>query len=341
MPAVARVRPSLRPLGTLDPREVYGGQVFHDRLLWQGHSCGDVSSYRLDVHDAAGGLLASTAVPHTLEFLHAFGPRTVLAVGKHDHGPGGWRTFHSTVRFVPGDAARPPRLAVTTRAMPRRLQVEQFGGSPGAMFFNDPGSRKVVHWRGWWGRTLRPDLHLPGTMIHRGRHLFVLERNDIRPGHETIARIDLGSQTVERTFVEPRERITALVDVAGSPWIAAAEAWADRVLLVDRATNRLAATLPAPGMPVDLATSGTRLVVLAIESQTLRFFDLVAAGLPLVAEWDLSGMNVRRAHPRGLHVDPATGTVFIRSAFHPAIVGSTAGVTLAAEPGRPGVRRRG
>lgn len=51
----------------------------------------------------------------------------------------------------------------------------------------------------------------------------------------------------------------------------------------DVSSYPLAAMLPAPGMPVDLAASGTRLVVLAIQSQTLRFFELAAAGLPLVA----------------------------------------------------------
>ncbi|NBU64800.1 MAG: phosphoketolase family protein, partial [Chloroflexia bacterium] len=48
----------------------------------------------------------------------------------------------------------------------------------------------------------------------------------------------------QRTFPTSRQRITALVDVPGSPWIAATEAWADQVLLIDRVANRLAATLP-------------------------------------------------------------------------------------------------
>jgi hypothetical protein len=71
--------------------------------------------------------------------------------------------------------------------MPRRLQVEQFGGSAGAMWFNETGSRRVFRWNGWWARPLRADVHLPGAMIPSGRWLFVLERNDLRPGAETIA----------------------------------------------------------------------------------------------------------------------------------------------------------
>jgi hypothetical protein len=331
--AVVRIRPTLRRLGTLDPREVYRGQVFHDRLLWEGHSAGDVSTYRIDVHAADGTRLASAAVPHTLEFLHPFGPRTVIVVGKHYSHRGGWRTYHSIVRCVAA-AGRPPRLTVKTRRMPKRLQVEQFGGGPDAMYFNEPGSRKVVRWNGWWSRPLEPDIHFPGTMIRCGRHLFVLERHDYRPGHETIARIDLVTQAIERTFPTSRQRITALVDVPGSPWIAATEAWADQVLLIDREANRLAATLPVPGMPVELAMFDRRLVVLAAESRTLMFFDLASAGLPLVAEWDLSGIGPGFEHPRAMHVDPESGSVFIRFAFHPLLEGSVAGVTLAVDPDR-------
>lgn len=337
---VVRVRPMVRSLGTLDPREVYRGQVFHDRLLWQGHSAGDVSTYRIDVHSADGTRLASAPVPHTLEFVHPFGPHTVLVVGKHYGRRGGWRTYHTRVRFTAA-AGRPPRLIVKTRTMPKRLQVEQFGGDPRGMFFNDPGSRKVVHWNGWWSRPLAPDIHFPGTMIRSGRHLFVLERHDYRPGRETIVRIDLVTQAIERTFSTARQRITALVDVPGSPWIAATEAWADQVLLIDRAANRLAATLPVPGMPVELAAAAGRLVVLAAESRTLRFFDLTRAGLPLVAEWDLAGVGPEYEHPRALHLDPESGSVFIRFAFHPLLEGSVAGVMLAVDPQGRAFRRPG
>ena len=337
---VVRVRPVVRSLGTLDPREVYRGQAFHDRLLWQGHSAGDVSTYRIDVHSADGTRLASAPVPHTLEFLHPFGPRTVLVVGKHYQPRGGWRTYHTSVRFDPA-RGRPPRLTVKTRTMPKRLQVEQFGGDPRGMFFNDPGSRKVVRWNGWWSRPLAPDIHFPGTMIRSGRHLFVLERHDVRPGRETIARVDLLTQAIERTFPTARQRITALVDVPGSPWIAATEAWADQVLLIDRVANRLAATLPVPGMPVELAAAAGTLVVLAAESRTLRFFDLTRAGLPLVAVWDLAGIGPEYDHPRALHVDPESGGVFIRFAFHPLLNGSVAGVTLAVDPEGRTFRRPG
>lgn len=333
MTAVTRVRPWLRDLATVDPREVYRGQVFHDGILWQGHSAGDASTYRIDAHAAGGGLVASAAVPHTVEFLHAFGPRAILAVGKHFRRRGGWITFHSVMRLVAA-TGRASRLRVTTRAMPRHLQVEQFGGGPRAMFFNEPGSRKVIRWHGWRARPLRPDIRFPGTMIHRGRHLFVVERNDHRPGHETVVRIDLDTESVDRGFPGPPRGIAAVVDVPGTPWIAAAESAADRVLLIECETNRLAAVLPAPGMPVALAPCGGKLVVLAAAARTLRFFDLGAAGLPLLAEWDLAALGSGLRHPRALDVDPVTETVYIRFCFHPLVEGSAAGVALAGDPER-------
>lgn len=334
MPDVVRIRPVLRDVATLDTREVYRGQVFHDSILWQGHSAGDVSAYRIDAHAADGILLASAPVPHTAEFLHAFGPRTILAVGKHFRRRcGGWFTYHSIVRLV-ATTGRPSRLRVTTRIMPRALQVEQFAGGPRAMFFNEPGSRKVVRWHGWRSRPLRPDLHGPGTMIHRGRHLFVVERNDYRPGHETMARIDLVTEAVDRTSREVRRGIGAVVDVPGTPWIAVAESRADRVLLIECETNRVAAVLPAPGMPVAVAACGRKLVVLAAAARALRFFDLGAARRPLVAEWDLGALAPGLRHPRALDVDPATETMFIRFCFHPLVEGSVAGVVAAFDPER-------
>jgi hypothetical protein len=323
--------PEVRTVTPLDPHEVYRGQVFHAGLLWEGHSVGTVDDYRIDVHDPETlAVIASAPVPHTLEFLYAYAPRTILAVGKHFDRRRGWLTYHSTVRF---DASRPlPRLHVQVRTMPRRLQVEQFGGSAGRMWFNEIGSRKVFRWNGWWARPLRADVHLPGAMIPSGRHLFVLERNDFRPGNETIARIDTVSHDIERTFPETRRHLTMMIDLEGFPWIAAPEAWADQVLLVDKATNRLAATLPVPGTPVAVARLGTCLVVVAAGARQASFFDLATAGFPLVARWDLSGLGHDCLNVRSVQIDPHSGRLFLRSPFHQRVCGNTPAVRVAIDP---------
>jgi len=325
------VVPEIRTLAHLDPHEVYRGQVFHDGVLWEGHSTGTVDDYRIDVHDPGSlAVIASAKIPHTLEFLYPFAPRTILAVGKHFDRRRGWLTYHSTVRI---DATpRGPRLRVRVRAMPRRLQVEQFGGSAGAMWFNETGSRKVFRWNGWWARPLRPDVHFPGAMIPTGRHLFVLERNDFRPGQESIARIDLATQAIERTFSHTRRHLTMMLDLEGLPWIAAPEAWADQVLLVDKATNRLAAALPVAGTPVAVARLGRCLVAFAAEAKAASFFDLGSAGFPLLARWDLAGLGDDFLNVRSLQVDPQRGTLFLRSPFHPRVYGNTPSVRVALDP---------
>lgn len=335
MPAIPsppiRVRPTVRTVALLAPTEVYRGQVFHDGLLWEGHSSGAVADYRIDAHAADGlAVVASAAVPHTLEFLHPFGPGTILVVGKHFHPRRGWLTHHSTVRLDAGRGS--PRLRVRTRTMPRHLQVEQFGGHRGAMYFNDPGARRIVRWDGWRARPLRPDVHFPGAMIVTGRHLYVLERNHFLPGQESIARIDLAAETIERTFAAPRRRLTTLLDLPGLPWIAAPEAWADQVLLVDRAANRLAAVLPVAGTPVAVARLGACLVAFAADALTMSFFDLGAEGFPLVAEWDLAGSADDLGNVRSLEVDPAAGNLFLRSPYHPRIGGNTPSVRVVSDP---------
>lgn len=324
-PAVIRTVPDVRRVGTLGTLEVYRGQVFHAGHLWLGHSTGSVEDYRLDLHDASGTLRATAPVGHTLEFLHPFGPRSILAVGKHHLGDRGWRTYHTVATLRDGG------IAVRTRRMPARYQVEQFGGSPRAMFFNETGLGRILRWNGFWARALPPTVHFPATILHCGRHLFVLERNDFRPGQESIARIDLVDGAIERSFRGTRRRLTTLFDLEGLPWIAAPESWADRVLLVDKASNRLAAEIPVEGMPVEVGRLGDCLVVASQERLALSFFHLRREGFPLVAEWDLAGSAAGLGNIRSLGVDASCGSVFLRSPFHASVRDDTPAVTLVAD----------
>lgn len=321
-----RVRPTIRTVARLDPFEVYRAQAFHAGHLWLGHSSGTVDDYRVDVHDPDGRVVASGAVRHTVEFLHPFAPRAVLAVGKHFVAGRGWRTFHSVASLGPRG------LRVRTRTMPARYQVEQFGGSPRAMFFNETGLGRVIRWNGFWARPLPAPVRFPGTLLHCGRWLFVLERNDFRPGQESIARIDLRRGTLERTFPRPRRRLTTIVDLPGLPWIAAPEAWADRVLLVDKAANRLAAEIPVAGTPVELARVGDCLVVASQEPARLSFVHLRRPGFPIVAEWDLSATGTDLGNIRAMDVDPVTGDVYLRSPYHARVADNTPAVTVVGDP---------
>lgn len=321
-----RAVPPVRSVAPLHPHEVYRAQVFHAGHLWLGHSAGDVADYHLDLRAPSGDTVARAAVAHTLEFLHSFGPHSILAVGKHHAGTGGWRTYHTVATLRGG------RLHTRTRRMPARYQVEQFGGSPRAMFFNETGLGRILHWNGFWARPLPATVHFPGRILHCGRHLFVLERNHFLPGEETIARIDLAGGGIERSFARTRRRLTTLLDLHGLPWIAAPESWADRVLLVDKATNRLAAGIPVEGGPVEVGRLGDCLVVAAQETRRLAFFHLLRPGFPCVAEWDLAGQGPGLANIRALDVDPATGSVYLRSPYHVTVDGDTPAVSVVDDP---------
>lgn len=313
----------IRTVALLDRSEVYRGQVFHDGLLWEGNSTGGVATYHLDVYPADGSrLLASAAMPHTQEFLYPFGPHTILIVGKHFTDRCGWLTYHSTARFLDG------RLRVRTHAMPMSLQIEQFGGHPGRMYFNEPGSRKIFQWTERGPRPLAPDIHLPGVILPCETFVFVLERNRVSPGAENIVKIDLSTQQIDRTFAQPRNKISTMIDLRGFRWIAAVETWADQVLLIDKENNTLAGTLSVPGVPVDLAQAGDHLLVVSQEPKRLRIFDLAANGTPLIAEWDLSALGDDFGNVTTMHVDPHSGTVFLRSPFHPRVEGNTPAVKM-------------
>lgn len=313
--------PVIRTVAKLGDHEPWRGQVFHAGLLWEGHGGDRRQGHRLDVHDAAGdGPVASARVPHTLEHLYPFGDDAILAVGKHHDDRSGWVTFHTIA------AVRGGRLRVTTRPLPVRYQIEQFGGGPGRMWFNETGSRRVFRWTGRRAEPLDVDVRLPGTILPFDRHVFVLERNCIFGGRENVARIDVATARIDRTFPATRAGLTSLIDLPGRPWIAVVECRADRVLLIDRESNAPAAEIPVPGRPVVAAVLGRCLLVYAADAARLGFFDLHAAGFPRVADWDLSGLGPAFTNVTALHVDPDRGTVFLRSPFHPLAPGNVPAV---------------
>jgi len=330
------VRPTsdliVRTIARLAPCEPWRAQCFHAGVLWEGH-CGDPGEHRLDVHlPGSARVLAAARLRHTVEFLHPFGPAAVIAVGKHHHPRGGWRTFHSVARFTG------TRLQVHTYTMPSCLQVEQFGGTPAAMFFNEPGSRQVYRWNGWWARPLGPEIHLPGTMILVGRSLYVLERNVIVPGTENLVCIDLDRGAATRTFPAPRRWLRSPVDLPDSPWLAVAETLAERVLVIDKRANRLARSIPVPGGPVALAPAGRCLAVLADDPLRLLFLDR-DDGFGVAAVWDLGALGAAAGNVTALAVDAATATAYLRSPFHPTVADNDPTVTMVADPGGETLRR--
>jgi len=171
-------------------------------------------------------------------------------------------------------------------------------------------------------------------MIPAGDALYVLERNSVFPGQENLVRIDLATRSAERTFPTPRRRLCALVDLPATPWIAVAETWAEQVLLVERATNRLARVIPAPGGPVALARLGRCLVMLLDEPRRLVFLDLAGDGGRdgAAAEWDLAAVGAALGHVTALDVDPQRGDVYLRSPFHPRVAENEPAVTMVGDP---------
>jgi hypothetical protein len=103
---------------------------------------------------------------------------------------------------------------------------------------------------------------------------------------------------------------------------------ADQVLLIDKESNTLAGTIAAPGDPIDVAHVGNCLVVVSRNPKRLRVFDLTTCRTPLIAEWDLSALGDDFANITTMHVDPLSGNVFLRSPFHPLVVGNTPAVKM-------------
>ena len=262
----------------------YEAMVFNDSTLWIGSNRDEsaASKYFLEAYSEDGSrLLGRVQLRHTLEFLYPYGPDQVLVVGKHAT-EGEWQTFFTVARLEQG------RVIANTVPIPEEVMVEQIGGVPGRLFFNT-GVNKLVEYRGHGLEYLAPVISNAGQMMLLGDSLFVLERNSIYLGDENIVKVDLSSQSADRTFKDRlRNGITGFVPLRNGALIAAAETLANQILLIDTTTNTLVKTLSTSGNPRALAELGRCLVSFGWVDHALRFFDTTDSGFKQIGQWDLS-----------------------------------------------------
>jgi hypothetical protein len=302
--------PEIRFVTELHRNEPYQAHLFHDGVLFVGRTKqADGESHRMEAYSADGKTqLASVALPHTPSFVYAFGPKTVIVVGKSSWP---WKTHYSTISW------RGTSFKLNTYTFPEKIQVDQFAGKPGGpLFFGETGEAHIYEKRNSGGGFLSPRIALPGMMELVGRSLYVIENNSVFTGDENLVRIDLSTQKAERTFPTTRKFLANLLQLKGGAQLALAETGASQVLLVDAATNQLAETIPVPlGSPRGLAQLGHCLLVAADEARHLFFFDLNTPDKKIVADWDLSVVGFKFGRARDLAVDDLTGRVYVRSAY--------------------------
>jgi len=310
--AVANINPeiTMRLVTELPRSEVYDAHLFHADTLWVGRSrTTNAERHRIDAFvDGGERLLGSAFLPHTAGHVYPFGPGKVIVVGKSAEP---WKT-HYTVITRQGN-----NLQQATTTFPEQLQVEQFAGLPGAMFFTEVGDAAIYRHAPGRRGALKPKVSGPGAMVLTGDFLYIIERRSFQAGDESLLRINVKTELADRTYgSEPRNNLTHILSLPEHNLIAVSETDAHQVLLVNAKTNQpIVDVAIESGTPRGLAAAGQCLVVVSDESRRLSFVALNEPGYPVIAEWGLKDAGARLNQPRRVAVDPAKKRIYVRSTY--------------------------
>ncbi|MBI4403680.1 MAG: hypothetical protein HY537_05950 [Deltaproteobacteria bacterium] len=287
--------------------------VFHDNQLWVAKSISLVSppayDNSVDVFDSSGRIHHATLqLPFLPDRMYPFSEHQVIVVGKHysDH----WRTYFSII------TSNPESYSVSTTTLPKNYQVDEFIGSPQAMFFGEPGSNKIYEYRrtlfGSSMTPLAPLIHGPGKMFMDGSDLWVIIRNGHAFGDENVGKINLDSQTMGKTFEQLREGITNIYAMKNERVIVVNEIGRDQILFIDANANRLTDTLPIENAPYGFTELGSCLAVTGEKS--ISFVKKAQGRHEVVIRWDLKTLGQNMDAPRNIAVDQQTNRLYVRSA---------------------------
>lgn len=315
-PALVKAQPAqpvdFRTVTLLHHNESYRAHTFAADALWVGKSKREQNdSHRIEVYvDQGTRLLGTVNLNHTPSFAYPYGQDSVLVVGKSFSDQ--WRTHYTVIKRT-GD-----QLNASTKTLPIQFQIDQAAANEQVKFFSETGDAKVlVEANGRAIRALAPTISGPGKMQLVGDSLFVLENRDSFLGDENIVKIDLKTETAERTFKDYlRQGITDIHHIAGTNILAANEALTGKVLFIDEITNKLVGELSVLPDIRNLETLGHCLLAAATESRQLAVIDIRNIGNPSVlASLDLSSVGEILRRPNGLAVDQKRGTIFVRSTW--------------------------
>lgn len=281
--------------------------VFQESQLWVAKSvnwAGTQYVNGVEVTDSTGSIhYATLELPFLPDRMYPFGGKQVIVVGKHYSDQ--WRTYFAVL------TPNADSYSVSTTTLPTEYQVDEFTGSPEAMYFSEPGTNKIYRYkRSLFGATmtpLAPLIHGPGKMLIRDNNLWLIIRNGFQLGDENIGKIDLTSESMERTFPNLRNGITNLYALKNERLIVANEILNDQILFIDPDTNKLIKTVSITGGPYGFAELGSCLVVTV--SKGVSF----VKNFEVAHRWDLSVLGPNMDEPRNVVVDDKTNRLYIRS----------------------------
>jgi hypothetical protein len=310
--AAVRADLKFKLIAELDKSEVDEGHLFHAGLLWVGKTHQQPSDpHTISVYSNGGEtLVQNLEIPHSVMSITAFDANSVIVVGRTSVPS--WRNYYSVIKKTGSS------FSIKTTSLPEQYMVSDFAGRSDKLFFSEVGDAMILE-SSPLERSVRPlpiEISGPGKLALDGNSLFVIENRNMDFGDEDIIKINLNDNSHTRTFNDHfRNGLVNIQVLKGVNYLAAAEAGADQVLLIDRTSNLLAHTLVVEGRPRALSQIGHCLVVATEEKQGVVFFDLNGSEPKMIDRWDLSAADPRFNKGRSVAVDEATGQIFLRSTY--------------------------
>lgn len=298
---------TVKVVSELCNNEPYEPLLFHAGSLWTGRSRGvqGGNDYALELFSPEGKLLDKHALVHTNGGVWAYGPNQVLVMGKNQWP---WKSYFSVFTQQNNKIKQ-----VSSKDFGLAIQPEFFAGNPNRLFFNEAGNAKTFEWVRGQPKYLAPTVSGPGKMLLVGDYLFVIERRNITLGDESMLRIDLKTNTADRTFKTYRNHLSHMTSLQNGKYIAVSETLANQILIVDVAKNEIVETLPVPNQPEGVAEYKNCLVTISEIDNHVHFFRIDIGQSKEVDEWDVAQVGNKFGMGRGIAVDPSTGRVYSRS----------------------------
>ena len=332
---LAAAAPTVKVLSELDRFEPFDGAVFHAGHLWVGRSRKDLGAYyRLEVYAADGTLQGIATLGHSLRYVYPYGADAVITVGIGLDGV----SHYTVARFLNG------QVQLKAADIPETALADRFAGAPGKLVFSDPGGfddpdhpsdpnqplqTLFVITRGGATRYLAPRIAGPRDGVTVGDALYLVSSPNVSAGGKTLNKVDVARESFTK-ILEGRAGLDQILRLPAQNLLALTERDANQVLLVDLKTDRLSDTLSTEGFgrPRALAMLNGCLLVGTEDTKQVLVYNLAStAHAKPIAQWDLSVAGDRFFRLRDLAADPATGTVYGRSAYPCSVTDGACGVT--------------
>lgn len=286
-------------------------QIYLADRLWSLNS----RQNAIDVFGTLGEKQGSISVPHGITQIARWDDQHLIVYGKKASYRRGWFEKLPTWRtcFTTIDVSD---YSQETHELPNLVNSDQFiVSAEGEIFFVDPSAQVVRrYWLGGKVRDIPVQFRYPIGLVLVGNILYVVESYESQSDVSNLIRVDLTTHESRELFPgDLPEKIYDIILLDDGKTIAAAQTHADKVLLVDTATDRHTLGIPVKGTPRSLGALGRCLLVASQETRKILFLDWQRK--EVVGTWDLNPLGDKFKFLSKITVDRSRNRIYMRSGY--------------------------